>query len=442
MLIEGSALTLSQGTGIATYARNLNEAVRAAGYSTSVLVNVRTPLDRRDPTLNEISFFDAIPTRSSTFAQQLPLTQRLRGIGRRLIGSPFGIKATELRRSGLVVDFAPPVVTGFDHMYGALHLMEAAHNHFVRYGRRAKLRMTENISLFHATRPIALCLAGCPNIYTVHDIIPLRLPFTTLTGKRYFLQLMRHLCKTADHIVTVSEHSRRDIMQFFGVSEDRVTNTYQAINIPRRFLDTSLDQVAGMIANAFELDYEDYFLFVGAIEPKKNLSRLIDAYAASGTKRPLVIAGGLGWQYESDVEKIKDERFLRYQLAQNVISPRRQIRHLSYVPFEQLVALIRGARALLFPSLYEGFGLPVLEAMQLGAPVMTSNVASLPEVAGDAAVLVDPLDIGDMARAIKTLDDDGDLRAELRARGRERALRFSPEKYRERVTELYRRLLG
>jgi glycosyltransferase involved in cell wall biosynthesis len=231
-------------------------------------------------------------------------------------------------------------------------------------------------------------------------------------------------------------------MQFFGVSEDRVTNTYQAINIPRRFLDTSLDQVTGMIANAFELDYEDYFLFVGAIEPKKNLSRLIDAYAASGTKRPLVIAGGLGWQYESDVEKINDERFLRYQLTGNVISPRRRIRHLSYVPFEQLVALIRGARALLFPSLYEGFGLPVLEAMQLGAPVMTSNVASLPEVAGDAAVLVDPLDIGDMARAIKTLDDDGDLRAELRARGRERALRFSPEKYRERVTELYRRLLG
>ena len=435
ILFEGYNLTLRQGTGIATYARNLNEAARAAGYSTDVLLNVRTPLDRRDPTLNEISFFDAIPARPT-------LSQQLRIIRSQVLGSPLGIKAVELRRGGAVVDFAPSAVTGFDHMYGAVRLRDEALEHFMRYGRRAKLKLIKNVSLFHATHPIPLSLAGCPNIYTVHDIIPLRLPFTTLDNKRYFLQMMRHLCKTADHIVTVSEHSRRDIMKFFGVSKGRVTNTYQAVNIPQRLLDASLDQVVSMIANAFELDYEGYFLFVGAIEPKKNLSRLIDAYAASGTKRPLVIAGGFGWQYESDVAKINDERFLRYRFAENVISPRRQIRHLSYVPFEQLVALIRGARALLFPSLYEGFGLPVLEAMQLGAPVMTSNVASLPEVTGDAAILVNPHDIGDIARAIKTLDDDDDLRDELRARGRIRAQLFSPEKYRERISQVYRQLLG
>jgi hypothetical protein len=196
ILIEANDLTLGQGTGIATYARNLNEAVRAAGHSTDVLLNVRTALDRRDPILSEISFFEAIPIHGPTF------TEQLRRIRSRLLGSPFGIKATELCRSGAVVDFAPPAVTGFDHMYGAFRLGEAARNHFMRYGRRAKLRMTENISLFHATRPIALSLAGCPNIYTVHDIIPLRLPFTTPGSKRYFLQMMRHLCKTADHIVT------------------------------------------------------------------------------------------------------------------------------------------------------------------------------------------------------------------------------------------------
>ncbi len=435
VLIEGNALTLTQGTGIATYTRNLNRAVRAAGYSTDLLVNFRTPPDRRDPVLDEIRFFEAGPAKSGIFAESLRRTTR------RLLGFPFGVKASQLSRTGAVVDFAPPLITDFDRIFGVWRLGESARHHFARYARRVRVSIAEDVSLFHASHPMAISLAGCPNIYTLHDIIPLRLPFATLDRKRYFLGLLRHLCKVADHIVTVSEHSRRDIIQFFGVSEDRVTNTYQAVHVPQQFLQPSADDVANMVSNAFELDYEGYFLFVGAIEPKKNLSRLIDAYAASGTKRPLVIAGGLGWQYEKDVDKINSERFLRYHWSDNVISPRRQIRHLSYVRPEQLVTLIRGARALLFPSLYEGFGLPVLEAMQLGTPVMTSRVASLPEVAGDAAVLVNPLDIADMARAIKTLDDDGDLRTELRARGREQALRFSSEKYRERISDLYRKLL-
>src|SRR5262249_7268887 len=117
-------------------------------------------------------------------------------------------------------------------------------------------------------------------------------------------------------------------------------------------------------------------------------------------------------------------------------------RQLPYVPFELLVALIRGARALLFPSLYEGFGLPVLEAMMLGTPVMTSNVTSLPEVTGDAAILVNPLDVEDMTRAICKLDSDADLRADLATRGPKRAELFSPENYRERVAALYRRVIG
>ena len=435
ILFEGDNLTRSQGTGITTYARNLNEAVRSSGYATDVLVNVRTPLDRRDPTLNEISFFDAIPARPT-------LSQHLRVARSYMLGSPWGIKAVELKRDGVVLDSAPSAVTGFDRLYGAVSFSDEASNHFMRYGRRANLKIANKPSLFHATHPIPLSLAGCPNIYTIHDLIPLRLPFATLDNKRHFLKMMRHLCKVADHIVTVSEHSRRDIMELFDVSEDRVTNTYQAVNIPQRFLDASLEQVVSLITNAFELDYEGYFLFVGAIEPKKNLSRLIDAYAASGTKRPLVIAGGIGWQHEKDIEKINSERFLRYQFANNVLSPTRQIRHLSYVPFEQLVALIRGSRALLFPSLYEGFGLPVLEAMQLGAPVMTSNVASLPEVTGKAAVLVNPLDISDMSRAIKMLDNDDDLRKELRASGLEHAQQFSPKNYQERISKLYQRILG
>ena len=155
-----------------------------------------------------------------------------------------------------------------------------------------------------------------------------------------------------------------------------------------------------------------------------------------------MIAGPLGWQYDVEVEKIQDERFLNYRIEEGRIFATRHVRRLSYVPFAQLVSLIRGARAVLFPSLYEGFGLPVLEAMLLGAPVMTSNVSSLPEIAGEAAVLVDPTDLDKMAATIKTLDEDEDMRIELAARGLERAKMFSPEAYQARLAKLYGRFAG
>ena len=434
ILYEGYNLGLTAGTGIATYARNLNAAARAAGYATDVLLNIPKQLRQSDAISNEVSFLDA--------ASPYQAASWLRGAASYLIGSPFGLKAVELAEKQAVVEFAHTAVGGFDNKYASVNFADRAYDHFSRYRRKVKLRLPKPYSLFHATHPIPLTLSGCPNIYTIHDVIPLRLPFATLDNTRYFYEMLRHICKTADHIVTVSEHSRRDIMQLFDVSEDRITNTYQSVELPLQLAETDVGGVAHIISKNFQLEYEGYFLFVGAIEPKKNLSRLIDAYAASGTKKPFVIVGGTGWQNAKDLEKIRDERFLNYCFEDEMLVPKRQIRHLSYVPFEQLVTLIRGCRGLLFPSLYEGFGLPVLEAMQLGAPVMTSNVASLPEVAGDAAILVNPLDIENMSRAIKMLDDDGDLRQELRRRGKQQALKFSPKIYQGRIRDLYRRLLG
>ena len=119
---------------------------------------------------------------------------------------------------------------------------------------------------------------------------------------------------------------------------------------------------------------------------------------------------------------------------------RRSVRRFRYVSLSTLVTLIRGARAIVFPSLYEGFGLPVLEAMALGTPVITSREASLPEVAGDAALLVDPYDADDIAQAISTIVNDADLRAELSDRGKLQAEKFSVERYRERVAALYNSL--
>ena len=280
-----------------------------------------------------------------------------------------------------------------------------------------------------------------PNIVTIHDLVPLRLPYLTLDNKRYIFNLLSDLTRNADHIVTVSDHSRRDIMQFFNVPEARITNTWQTSSLPRKLLDRPAEDAARDVANLFDLEPGGYFLFLGALEPKKNVMRLIDAYATSGSTRPLVIAGGAGWQNEDELERIKDDRFLRYRLTRGTIAPYKQVRRISYLPLEQLVPLMRGARALLFPSLYEGFGLPVLEAMMLGTPVMTSNITSLPEVAGGAALCVDPYDVTAMAQAIRALDADADLRADLSQKGLTRAEFFSMERYTERLTGLYGGLL-
>jgi glycosyltransferase involved in cell wall biosynthesis len=331
-------------------------------------------------------------------------------------------------------------LANFDTVYPAPELFDMARFHFKRHHRLMSIHVEEKPALFHATHPTPVAVPNCPNIYTIHDLVPLRLPYTTLDHKKYTIRLLRHLCRKADHIVTVSNFSKEDIIKFFGLPEERITNTYQSVHLPEALVSRPEAEVANEIANAFGVGFREYFLFVGAIEPKKNLPRLIDAYAASGSRYPLLIAGGLGWQYDRDVEMINDEKFLYYRTDRGQIHPKRRVRRLSCLPLPQLVSLIRGARAVLFPSLYEGFGLPVLEAMLLGTPVLTSNVASLPEISGDAAVLVDPLDTDAISRAIRKLDQDADLRGELSLRGTKRAAFFSPKAYQKTVADLYTRL--
>ncbi len=434
IVLEGHNLTMGAGTGIATYARHLASTLRGLGYDTEVLVGTTGGLDRRDPTLTEVAFFDA--DRPPNLAQKIAIEWL------RLAITPLPVKPFEMPRLGTVVGPAANRLAGFSKVHAVPHLLERERFHFKRYGKPLKLTMSGPPDLFHATRPTPVRVTGCANVYTLHDIVPLRLPYTTADDKKFYLGMIRELCRNADHIVTVSEFSRRDIIEFTGMDEKRITNTYQAVHVPERMLKRSDNDVARELEALFGLGMRDYFLFVGAIEPKKNLSRLIDAYAASGVDRPLIIAGGLGWMYDGDIEKVESERFLTYELNGTSIKPKRSVRRLQYLPHDHLISLIRGARALLFPSVYEGFGLPVLEAMTLGAPVMTSNVSSLPEIAGDAALVVDPYDVEAMSDAIRMLDADDDMCTELSMRGRIRARDFSPDIYARRMDALYASILG
>lgn len=434
ILIEGHNLMLPSGTGIATYARQLGSALRGLGYDTELLVGSTSGFNRADPVLTEIAFFDA----------EFPPTlgRQIAAEWRRLSVLPLPAKSFALPRFSQVVAPTTERFAGFSAVRAVPHLMVREMQHFKRYGRPLTIAVEPGPSLFHATRPAPIQVRGMPNIYTLHDVVPLRLPYTTLDDKKLYLGIIRELCHRADHIVTVSEFSRQDIIKLTGIPEHRITNTYQAVKLPERLAGRDRSTVARDLAALFQLDIEGYFLFVGAIEPKKNLTRLIEAYAASGVNRPLVIAGGAGWMNEKVIELIESDRFLSYAIEGRRIRPERLVKRIPYLPLDHLVTLIRGARALLFPSLYEGFGLPVLEAMSLGTPVMTSNVSSLPEIAGEAARLVDPYDTEEISAAIRELDADADLRRELAARGKARVEAFSPEKYQARLDRLYRSVLG
>lgn len=437
ILFEASNLGLAAGTGIATYARTLASAAGRLGFASAGLFDVARGLDARKEALNEVLAFDAIAPGEGTS----PLATVFRWLC-----APFnalgGLRPIELTQSGVVVEQATMALRMFDKVYAATRLIEAGRMHFQIYGRSAQLRLPQRPALFHATHPVPLAMKGVPNIVTIHDLVPLRLPFTTLDDKRYFYKLVQHIARTADHIVTVSEHSRQDIIKLLGVEERRVTNTWQAADVPPGVVTMGDNILEKQLQALFSLKPYEYYLFCGAIEPKKNVSRLLDAFAASGTRRPLILAGSSGWQNRTELRKIGGDRFRSYRIEGETIRRERQVRRLEYLPRDQLLLLMRGARALLFPSIYEGFGLPVVEAMALGTPVLTANISSLPEVAGDAALLVDPYSTDAIIRGITTLESDSDLRSDLSRRGKEQAKKFSPLSYSSRIDQLYRSQLS
>jgi glycosyltransferase involved in cell wall biosynthesis len=178
-------------------------------------------------------------------------------------------------------------------------------------------------------------------------------------------------------------------------------------------------------------------LFYGAIEPKKNIGRLIQGYLGASVETPLVIAGRDGWMSESELRLLFDDHIRSLIQIDRVTRVQRKVIRLDYVPFPLLVSLIRGAKAILFPSLYEGFGLPVLEGMLCQTPVLTSTQGAASEVAGDAALLVDPYDTREIRDGILRLDKSAELRDHLATLGSVQVRSFAPEFYQDRLQQLY-----
>jgi glycosyltransferase involved in cell wall biosynthesis len=271
-----------------------------------------------------------------------------------------------------------------------------------------------------------------PTVVTVHDLSVLRYPET---HPRYrvavFAKRLRDSVRQADCIITDSEYIRQEVIAEFGLPADKVVATLLAAS-------GSFQPMSGRVLTAdlqgFGLAQEKYILAVGTLEPRKNLATAIKAYArlpeAIRNEVPFVIAGMKGWRMEE---------FDRHTAA---LIESGQIRRLGYVPDEMLPVLYSGARLFVYPSLYEGFGLPPLEAMACGAAVIVSNRSSLPEVVGDAGLQVAAMDADALASAMLAVIEDDELRLSLGRSGIARAAQFSWRRCAEQTVDVYRRVIG
>jgi glycosyltransferase involved in cell wall biosynthesis len=386
----------------------------------------------KDPLLREIAFFDEKRPEMSG-KRKLTLRRALNHvIDQTRYHLPVRPLPVELTGAVVARQFKR-TLAAHDRVFVARNLFANAQTYFSRTKEFVNLAFEPRPDILHCTYPMPLRVKAARNIYTIHDLVPLRLPFTTADNKRKLFGLLKKIAREADHIVTVSENSRRDIIELLGVEEKRITNTYQTVEFPKKWIERPAATVANQLEVTFGLEFHGYLLFYGALEPKKNVHRLIEAYSISGVEVPLVLVLAGGWQNEAEMRLLAE----RSNAERTADGSGQRILRLDYVSFATLVTLIRGAQAVIFPSLYEGFGLPVLESMMLGTPVVASRESSLPEIAGDAALLVDPYDSEQIARAITTIVNDGDLRAELSRRGPRQAAKFSIYRYRERVEALY-----
>jgi len=287
-----------------------------------------------------------------------------------------------------------------------------------------------DVDIFHATEHLLPPLRGVRTVFTFHDAIYALFPQYHLPMNRLFLgSMMPRFLRRADAIVTVSECSKRDAVRLYGIDPARIRVIYEGVDA--RFRPVTDPARLAQVRARYALP-ESYILYVGTIEPRKNLVALLEAFSAIYNRqsaignRQLVIGGKKGWLYESFFSRLRE-----LGLEGEMILP-------GYIADEDLPAMYSAASVFVFPSLYEGFGLPPLEAMACGTPVVCSNASSLPEVCGEAALLVEPMDVQGLAQAMERVLSDEPLRATLRARGLAQAAKFSWERAARETLAVYR----
>lgn len=337
---------------------------------------------------------------------------------------PHSFSARGLRFARALSSRKRKAITGTGPETGNLFsrdLFRIGHVHFNIFGKLLAIEPEQKPAVVHWTCPLPLYMPGCPNIVTIHDLIPILHPEFCQTDPTRTQRLLEKVIKRADLIVTISETVKKEIMTHFSLPAERICAIHQATNIRSEL--SSLPSVERAPCP------EGSFIHIGTIERRKNIGRLIRAHSLSHSQRTLVLIGPQGFGAQEELAALSDH-----------LHPER-VMLLPWIDRADLIAAIRSARAVVFPSLAEGFGLPIVEAMALGVPVLTSQGSTTEEIAGGAACLVDPYDVESITEGLIRLDRDENLCRSLIALGNERVKHFNPHDYGIRFKALYRDLV-
>lgn len=305
----------------------------------------------------------------------------------------------------------------------------------------------EKLDVFHSPAYTLPMSYNGKSVITVHDLAIYKNPewFAEkfLVGQSFSTKtLVPKSLKKAKKIIAVSKNTKKDIIEIFKINPEKVEVIYEGVefrNIPSRE-----DSVCGLESEiCFEnlkIKYglkDNYILFLGTIEPRKNIPTLIKSFSKLVSqsknlkeKYQLILAGAKGWKYENIFKEIEE--------GQKKLGGDGEIKYIGYIPGREKFTLMKGSACFVFPSLYEGFGLPILEALSLGVPTITSNKSSLPEIAGQAALLVDPENIDEIFKALEKILTDKNLRSELGKRGIDQAKKFDWKKCAEETIKIYK----
>lgn len=308
---------------------------------------------------------------------------------------------------------------------------------FARLWHRLRLPLpveafTGRVRLFHATDfTLPPTLSGTRTLLTVHDLSFVRAPETTTPVlKAYLDAVVPRSVRRATHVLADSQATKDDLVELYKTPPDKITVLLGGVNPEfRPITDAHARQV---VRARYSLPPNPYIFSVGTVQPRKNYARLVQALAALGPQHAdvhLVIAGGRGWLDAPIYQTVRD------------LGMGERVHFTGFVRDEDLPVLYSDAVCLAYPSLYEGIGLPVLEAMACATPVVTSTISSLPEVAGDAALLIDPYDVEALAGALRRLLDDSALRETLVARGARQAAFFTWERAASQLLAVYRQMV-
>lgn len=285
------------------------------------------------------------------------------------------------------------------------------------------------VDLFHATDHLLPFLARIPSVFTLYDLTYLTTDTHTTLNRLFLRLMMPRFLRQAAAVITISESTRRDMLRYYAVDPAKCYVTHGGVDARFR---PAVEAEVEAVRRKYGLP-EQFILAVGTIEPRKNYTTLLAVYHALRDRDPrlrLVIVGKQGWRSETFFRQLSD-----LGLQDQVLLP-------GYVADADLPALYTAATVFAFPSLYEGFGLPILEAMACGAPVVSSNTSALPEVVGEAGLLVPPRDAGALASALAAVLDDAVLRADLRVKGLAQAKRFTWAQAAQTTLQVYRHVLG